>query len=115
MGALNTEEVRAKLREAHQKYFALKATSKQLRNTYLDNLPEAVATQENFTKGKVIKSLRERERQRDQARKIRYIRGKICSGATTLVTIEENGQMKDVISKKEIENTILTNNKEKFS
>jgi hypothetical protein len=44
MGALNTEEVRAKLREAHQKYFALKATSKQLRNTYLDNLPEAVAT-----------------------------------------------------------------------
>jgi hypothetical protein len=63
----------------------------------------------------VIRSLRERERQRDQARKLRYIRGKIRSGATTIVTIEENGQTKDLTNKREIENAILLSNKEKLS
>ena len=52
----------------------------------MENLAEAMAQKGDSTKEKMIKALREREAQRNSARKIRYLQGKLRSGSTTLVT-----------------------------
>jgi len=57
--------------------------------TALENLAEAIASSGNTSKEKTLKALREREAQRNKARKIRYLRGKIHSGRTTMVTTQD--------------------------
>jgi hypothetical protein len=64
----------------------------------------------------MLQALREREKQRATARKIRFIQGKIRSGSTTMVTvIDLDGQRKDITDQKEIEQAILDANQHKFT
>jgi hypothetical protein len=54
-------------------------------------------------KAKILQALRERETQRMTARKIRFLRGKINTGSTTLVSVENNdGTISDLTNKSDI-------------
>jgi hypothetical protein len=56
----------------------------------------------------------ERERQRLVARKIKYARGKVRNGSTTMVTVEDSqGGLTEYCKKQDIEREILQNNKKK--
>jgi len=57
----------------------------------------------------------ERERQRLVARKIKYARGKVRNGSTTMVTVEDSqGGLTEYCKKQDIEREILQNNKKKI-
>jgi hypothetical protein len=58
--------------------------------------------------------IRHREKQHNSARKIRFLRGKMKSGSTTMVTVNENGIQRDLTKKHEIEQAIMLNNMEKY-
>jgi (p)ppGpp synthase/HD superfamily hydrolase len=78
-----------RLKSAYQEYYKIKSNAKELRQTALENLAEAIAASGNMTQEKMLKALREREAKRNQARKIRYLRGKIHTGSTTMVTTQD--------------------------
>jgi hypothetical protein len=67
-------------------YYQIKGEAKQLRMTALDSLASALAEKGNSEKDKILKALRHREQQRSTAKKIKYLRGKIRTGSTTIVT-----------------------------
>jgi len=80
------------LKFAYQEYYKIKGNSKELRQTALENLAEAIASFGNVTQEKALKALRDREAQRHKARKIRYLRGKIHTGSTIMVTtVDDEG------------------------
>jgi hypothetical protein len=103
------------LKEAYQNYFKIKGSAKELRQTALEALAEAIAKEGNATKEKTLKMLRERESQRNTARKLRLLRGKLKAGSTTMVTIEDaDGNKVEITNQKDMELAILKNNHNKF-
>jgi hypothetical protein len=86
-----------------------------MRDNFLEGLAEAIAAQGNQQKEKIIKTLWEHERQRHSARKIWYLRGKIHSGSTTMVTTQDQeGRIVDLTKKEDIELAIMKCNEAKF-
>lgn len=64
---------------------------------------------------RLIKEYKERELQLSIARKVRYIRGKVRSGSTTLVQLSNwEGGTIDYVQKQDIEREILQSNEDKF-
>jgi hypothetical protein len=59
------EILQEKLKEAYKHYYHLKGNAKELRQTALENLAEAIALSGNSTQEKALKALRERETQRN--------------------------------------------------
>jgi hypothetical protein len=103
------------LKEAYQNYYRVKGNQKELRNSHLENLAEALAEHGDTKKEKMLKILRERESQRCTARKIRFLRGKLRTGSTTVVTVfTQSGTPKDLTEKEDIEQAIIRNNQEKY-
>jgi len=81
----------------------------------LENLAEALAQKGATTQEKMLKALREREKQRQTARKIRYLQGKLRSGSTTMVsTTDSEGNKVDITDQEGIEKAILKCNEAKF-
>ena len=81
----------------------------------MENLAEAIALAGNATQKKALKTLREREAQRHKARKIRYLRGKIQSGSTTMVTtLDADGNRIEITNQQQMEKAILESNHKKF-
>jgi len=104
-----------KLKEAYQSYYRIKGNAKELRQSALENLAEAIAASENTSKERTLKALREREVQRTQARKIRFLRGKIQSRSTTMVTtLDSEGNKIEITNQQDMEAAILANNHKKF-
>jgi hypothetical protein len=63
----------------------------------------------------MIQILRHREKQMSTAKKIRYLRGKIFTASTTMVTIQNPaGECIDLTEKDDIELAIMMNNMEKY-
>jgi len=109
------KEIKEALRSTYKQYYEIKGMAKEVRQTALVNLAEAMANQGNVMKEKVLQALREREKQRNSARKIRHLRGKICTGSTTMVsTIDSEGNKIEITNQQEIEQAILDNNRKKF-
>jgi len=103
------------LKEAYKEYYKVKGSAKELRQTALESLAEAIAAKRNASQEKVLKSLREREKQRSVAKKIRYLRGKTTIGSTTMVTITDaSGNKIEITNQTEMEQAILDNNYKKF-
>jgi hypothetical protein len=95
------EEISHHLQIAYRDYYNKKGDSKELRASALDSLAEALAIEGNSTKEKIIKEIKHREKQRDTARKIKYLRGKINTGSTTMVTVQlPDGALLDLTQKK---------------
>jgi len=68
--------------------------------TALEALALAMAEQGQTDKEKILKALREREQQRSTARKIKYLRGKVQTRSTTMVTtIDAAGNKIDITNK----------------
>jgi hypothetical protein len=99
---------------AFKHYYSIKGSHKELRHTAIEKRAEAIAAEGNLEKGKVLKEIRQRERQRDTAKKIRFLRGKVSTGSTTLVTVQDaNGISVDLTNKEDIERAIISNNEDK--
>jgi hypothetical protein len=65
--------IKDQLTEAYRNYFQLKASQKHLRQTHLEQLAEAIAEENNTAQENILRLLREREKQRTSAKKIRYL------------------------------------------
>jgi hypothetical protein len=92
------------LEAAYKHYYSIKGSHKELRKTATEKRAEALAAEGKLDKVKVLKEIRERENQRSTARKIRYLRGKISTGSTTIVTINDvHGNKVDLTNKEDIE------------
>jgi hypothetical protein len=90
--------------QAHRYCYAVKGNHGELCSSALDSLAEAIVQQDGIQKASAIKALKLREAQRRTARKIKYIRGKLAMGSTTMVTIQlPNGETLDVVDKLAIE------------
>ncbi len=62
----------------------------------------------------MLKQLKEREKQRNTARKIKYLRGKMNTGSTIMVLIDDGqGGHIDITGKQEMEQAIMENNEKK--
>lgn len=82
----------------------------------MEQLVETKAQDNKLEEAKVIRSPREREMQRTSARMIRFLRGKVKTGSTALVSIEDNNRViTDLMSKFETEQAIIKNNEEKYN
>ena len=96
-----------KLKVAYQEYYKIKGNAKVTRVTFQNNLAEALAEAGNIKKATALKVLKHREKQRSTARKIKFLRGKINTGGTTMVSVQhEDGSIQDITGKKEIEEAI---------
>ncbi len=85
---------------AYSAYYAIKGSDKELPFTALERFSEAIAQEGKKDKEKILKGLRGREKQRDKARKLRNLRGKLFGGSTTMVTItDKNGNKVDIRTK----------------
>jgi hypothetical protein len=85
---LPIEENSCNLQAAYRDYYEKKGNSKELRASALDSLAEALALEGNSTKEKIIKGIKHREKQCATARKIKFLRGKLNTGSTTMITIQ---------------------------
>jgi hypothetical protein len=113
---MSKEALSTALTVAYKEYYAVKCSHVDLRKTALDNRAEALASKGDFAKATILKVLCHREKQRQIACKLRYMRGKINTGSTTLVSIPDGpDQWKDITDKTEMEQAILANNRDKFS
>jgi hypothetical protein len=93
----------------------LKGNSKELRQTALENLAKAITSSGNVTQEKAFKALRDREAQRHKERKIRYLRGKIHTGSTRMVTtVDDEGKRIVITNQQHMEKAILDSNHKKF-
>jgi hypothetical protein len=110
------DQVQDNLKAAYTHYYECKGQADFMRKTALELWAEAIADKGALAKEKVLKDLREREQQRATARKLRFVRGKMRTGSTTMVTVvDADGQRRDITDKLETERAILRKNKEKFS
>jgi hypothetical protein len=76
---------------------------------------DALSKAGNLKKENILQQLHQLKAQRATAAKNRWLQGKIHSGGTTLVTIQnESGEWVDLTDKREIEAAILKNNTAKF-
>ncbi len=113
--ARTLESIQDQLTLAYKNYYSIKGSNRSPRKTSLEKRAEAIAAQRNQKKATVLRCIREREKQRNTARKIRYLRGKVNSGSTTMVTVQdEAGNRFDLTSKEHIEQAIMKNNEEKY-
>ncbi len=112
--AFSIKDISSQLKELFQEYYKIEGSSKEVRDSALKALAEALAEQGNLKKEKVIQVIRHREKQCATARKIKYLRGKINTGSTTMITIQtEDGCKRDLTEKNEIEVAIMKNNQDK--
>jgi hypothetical protein len=76
---------------------------------------DALSKAGNLKKENILQQLHQLKAQRATAAKIRWLQGKIHSGGTTLVTIQnESGEWVDLTDKRDIEAAILKSNTAKF-
>lgn len=105
---MGLEYLQDQLHIAYKYYYSVKSRHSELRGTYLDELAEAIALQDNIPKATVIKNIKTREEQTRKARKIRHVRGKLAMGSTTMVTIQlPSGEWQDILDKPSIEEAIM--------
>jgi hypothetical protein len=109
------EQVQSQLKDSYDAYYKIKTDHIAKRLTYLEELANALAENNEMDKAMALRQLREREHQRSVARKIRYLQGKLSKSSTTMVTVESpEGGLKDITDKIEMEGAIMESNAAKF-
>jgi len=110
---LSETDITQNLTEAYQDYYRTKSESNSLRQIHLENMAEALAEDGSGKKEQLIKTLITREKQRASARRIRFLRGKMRSGSTTMVTVTNaEGEKVDIMDRAGLEAAILKNNQQ---
>jgi hypothetical protein len=94
MGLAFLEE---ELKLGYQRYYAAKGNAASLRDSFIDILAEAWAMKNRMDKAKILLTFKHHEAQRQTARCIKYLRGKMNIGSTTVISIPaDNGLWKDI-------------------
>lgn len=106
------DEAKAKVHELYQEYRQLKRMAATLRESYLERLSHAQATDEGKDKSKILKLLRTREAQRAVFRQIRHIVHPARHGRGLTMVVDTNG--KECTTKEDIERACLEENKQRF-
>jgi hypothetical protein len=103
------------LKMAYKQYYSLNGSHRVLRENAMEWLAEVIAEQGNQNKASIIKGIRQREKQRHTARKIRYLSWKVNNGSTTMVSVHNDlGQCIDLTNKEDIEQAIMKSNDTKY-
>jgi hypothetical protein len=110
------EALQDEIKSTFQEYYKAKGDARTLRDTYMEMLAASLAKAGDGNQESILKALRQRERQRNSARKIHFIQGKLRTGSTTMITTTDSkGSRIDITDKAEMEKAILASNHEKFS
>jgi hypothetical protein len=95
------EQLELSLKLSDQKYYQVKKDHLQLRASHLEQLAEALADEHKIPAATALRQFQERETQRSIARKLRYLRGKMRSGSTMMVTVEsDTGTLHDITKRR---------------
>lgn len=102
------------LKNSYTEYYAINCRHSKQRESFLDDLTEALAEQNNSSKANQLKQLRTREHQQSVARKLKFLRGKGSIGGTTMVT-EADGDVGyiDITDREAMEKAIMNSNEKK--
>ena len=113
--ALSADQCQSKLDAAKERYRSAKKVATEKRETWLDELASALATQGNTAKATIIERLKREESQRRVFRKLKYLRGKIRSGSVSFIhTLGPDGNIQEVTEKESMERLLLDANENKF-
>jgi hypothetical protein len=103
------------LKQAYTIYYTSKGNASSLRGSALEARAEAWAMKNQLDKAKVVLTLKPQEAQRQTARRIKYLRGKMSMGSTTVISVQNReGTWNDVMEKGEMELEIMKANEFKF-
>ena len=103
------------LDKAFKEYKRIKQQHVQARQSYLEDLAEALSETGNVKKATHLRNLIRIEEQRELYKKLKYITGKANNLGTTFVTIQDDeGIKKDIVDKEEMEKAIINENKKKY-
>jgi len=109
------EQVQSQLKDSYDAYYKIKKDHIAKRQTFLEELANTLAENNEMDKASTLWQLREREHQRSVARKIRVLQGKLSKSSTTMVTVESpEGGLKDITDKIKVEGAIMESNAAKF-
>lgn len=112
---MSLEDMKAKLKVLYIEYKAIKKKAAEKRTEYLTSLAEAYEERNMGKKANIIKQLIEREQLRDMYRKLKYINKKANNLSTSYVTVKnENGEKVDITDRKEMEQAITEENRQKY-
>jgi exonuclease III len=108
-------ELIEKVKQSNNKYRMIKRQSRKLRQTYREQLVDAVSKEKNTKKEAELKALVNREQMKETYRKIRYYRYLEQNTAITSITVKDrNGREKIISEKDKIEDILLETNEKKF-
>ena len=108
-------EVKEKHKQALAAYQQFKLAAKEARKTFLSDLAEAIAHENEQSSDNVYRQLIHREDQREASRKMRYALGKTKkSGIKMVETVNPDGDIIPLDSKEDIEKACLLENEEKY-
>ena len=109
------KQVQSQLKDSYDAYYKIKKDHIAKRQTFLEELANTLAENNEMDKASTLWQLREREHQRSVARKIRFLQGKLSKSSTTMVTVESpEGGLKDITDKITMEGAIMESNAAKF-
>jgi hypothetical protein len=102
-------------KKAYSRYYSAKGNAPALRESALETLAEAWAAKNHLDKAKILLSLKHQEEQKETARRIKYLRGKLNIGSTTVISVQGiDGKWRDVTDRNEMELEIMKENEFKF-
>jgi hypothetical protein len=109
-------EAREEEKEAYKRYTAFKRNkSREARDTFLDELAEAIAEEGGTKYESVVKSLKTREHMRTTHRRIRWVFNTQQQGAITFVEVQdEYGNLVERATKDEVEQACMDENEQRF-
>ena len=105
------EEAIASLKQSYQAYNNFRPKAHEFRDTYLGRMAMEYEEKDGTAAEVHFKRLRQQERQREQARKVKYNEGRAARSGVKKVDVQlENGTMKTLHKKEEIEDAIIQAN-----
>jgi hypothetical protein len=112
---MGKEYLQEQLHSAYKNYYQAKSNHGALRASAMHTRAEALAAENNTDKAKILQTLMHHETQRKTAKKIKYLRGKVIVGSTSIisVTTPEGGSV-DITKKEEMERAIMEANEKKY-
>ena len=108
-------EIKARAREVFNQYKEFRKKAASARKDWLDQVAAAMAERGNTTKETILKQLKERERQRAAARRVRFALGRTRSGGISMVVAPNaDGDWVEMTERVDIEKGCLWENERRF-
>ena len=102
-------------REAWASYWKIKKQAPSLRTTFLEQQAKDIARDKGLEEKNVYQQLLTRERQRKDARKIKFALKKMNAGSVTTLETKVHGRTVEIIDRSAVEKACIQENREKYS